>query len=472
MVPVAAGLRDVLRYSLTYMTGSVAYKAVALLAIPVLARLLSPSELGLLDLAALISSIVSLTAGVGLDTAVARLQPSEGAGRLWTTAAGTLFVAAAVSVVVGLGAAGFLAAWLMGSASHTGLVAAAVVYGVVLAGVGFALTFVRLTDRPGVYARYAFLLVLAQMGVGIAIASVVSQPITAMVWGWTAASLVGLGFLFWRERMPKGGFDRALATRLARFGAPLVPAAVVWILGDLGIRAVIANESTLEALGSYSVAARIVSVMGLFVAAFALAWHPYVFRLSRDRVAGETQRAMIQLIGGMGIIAILISSIAREGVLIVAGPAYGQAVGAVPAMAGSMVVLGVLTLLSGVIALERGTATVAVSSGLGALVQVAAAFLFVPSAGLAGGAVATAAGYTAATVVLLQSARFLGMRAVSAAFVLISAASVITSLVLLQVVSEAPLLLRAATAGVACGVLAGICYLALARLPHRELAPG
>lgn len=469
---MVGGLGDVLRHALTFMTGSVAYKAVALLAIPILARLLTPAELGLLDLAAVVATIISLLAGVGLDTAIARFQPSVSAGRLWTTAAAILAGAAAVSVLIGLGASGTLAIVLVGSASSTSLVAAAVVYGVALAAVGFALTFVRLTDRPGVFARYAFLIVVLQMAAAIAIATLVSQPIPAVVWGWTGASIIGVGYLFWRERMPIGGVDQPLARGLIRFGAPLVPAAIVWIGADLGIRAVVANVARLDALGSYGIAARLVSILGLFVAAFGLAWHPYVFKLPRERVSAESRRALVQILGGMGVVAIAITMVAPEAVLFVAGPEYAQAGSAVPAMAAAMVALGVMTLVAGVVALERGTASVAVASGLGAAIQIGAAIVLVPVFGLAGAGLAIGVGYSVAMLVLLERTRFLMLGIRVGALVLIAAAILVGSLFLLHSFEHASLALRAAAGISASAVLVGACYVALQALPGRDPVPG
>ena len=470
-VPVAVELRGVLRYSLTYMTGSVAYKAVALLAIPILARLLTPAELGLLDLAALIASIISLVAGIGLDTAIARFQPAEKAGRLWATAAVTLAAAALISALLGLALAETVSMAIVGSGSRASLIAAAVVYGVALAAIGFALTFVRLTDRPGAYSRYAFLIVMAQMVTAIGIAAFMSQPLPAVVWGWTGASVIGLIVLFWRQRMPLGGVDRELAARLVRFGGPLVPAAVVWIVGDLGIRAVIANAGTLAALGSYGIAARIVSLLGLFVAAFGLAWYPHVFTLSRDAVASTSQRALIQIVGGMGTAAILISTVAPEAVLLIAGPDYAEATQAVPGMAGSMVVLGVMTIVSAVVAMERGTTPVAIASGLGAVLQVALTFVLVPRLGLAGAAIGVGLGYGGAAIALLQRAHFLRLGGWHAATISMSASILIAALTLTQLLSTSPLLHRGVAGLLAAGLFVASCRLAWARSPDRGRGP-
>ena len=53
------------RQSAVYALGGFAYKGLAILAVPLLARLLSPAELGLLDAAAITASLLGLVAGLG-----------------------------------------------------------------------------------------------------------------------------------------------------------------------------------------------------------------------------------------------------------------------------------------------------------------------------------------------------------------------------------------------------------------------
>ena len=63
------------RASVTYALGGLAYKGVALLSVPILARLLTPAQLGLLDLAVVLASVVALAVAIGMDQGIPFLEP-------------------------------------------------------------------------------------------------------------------------------------------------------------------------------------------------------------------------------------------------------------------------------------------------------------------------------------------------------------------------------------------------------------
>ncbi|MCA1572843.1 MAG: oligosaccharide flippase family protein, partial [Chloroflexi bacterium] len=102
-VPATAGmLRAVLHDSVQYALGGLAYKAVALLSVPILARLLVPADLGMLDLAVVVALVVAITGAVGLENALARLDAEEPANaRLWGSAG--LLLTLGVAIVGGAG---------------------------------------------------------------------------------------------------------------------------------------------------------------------------------------------------------------------------------------------------------------------------------------------------------------------------------------------------------------------------------
>src|SRR5688500_20303368 len=78
------GVRSLAGMSLVYALGGLAYKGVAVVTVPILARLLTPAELGLLDAAAIIAGLIGLAAGLGSEQAVAwRARRTTDWGSLW-----------------------------------------------------------------------------------------------------------------------------------------------------------------------------------------------------------------------------------------------------------------------------------------------------------------------------------------------------------------------------------------------------
>src|SRR5688572_25923115 len=103
------------RASLTYAVGGLAYKGVALLAVPFLARLLSPAQLGLLDLAVVLASVVAITVGVGTDQGIPYFEArTMASGNLWGSAIATLAAGGVFAVLIAIALQGQISIWIVG----------------------------------------------------------------------------------------------------------------------------------------------------------------------------------------------------------------------------------------------------------------------------------------------------------------------------------------------------------------------
>ena len=389
------------RQSAVYALGGFAYKGLAILAVPLLARLLSPAELGLLDAAAITASLLGLVAGLGTEQAVAWMEsrvPDE--RRLWASA---LSMVGALSLII-VGVAAFarepLAQVLTGDARHGNVVVLAAVYGSVMAFTAAALNAIRLRSTPRSYAMGSFAVVTAEMVAALAIAWMVPEPVPWMVLGWALSAAAVTAALLWMHLPGLAWPDLQVVRRLAVFGIPLVPAAIAWLAGDIAIRSALARDASLGTLGEYGIAFRIASVLTLMVAGFAVAWHPFLFRGSSRHVLPNARSAMPPLIAGLGVTAMVISLLGPEVVGVVAGSDYADAAKAVPFLTGGMVALGMFTLSGGVAAASGSTRVIAVVALGGMAVQIALAQPLVQTMGLAGGGLASILGYGVAGLVL------------------------------------------------------------------------
>ena len=401
-VPASAGvLRSVLHDSAQYALGGLAYKAVALLSVPILARLLVPEDLGMLDLAVVVALVVAISGAVGLENALARLDAERpGSPRVWGSAGLLLVLGVACVGGAGLLFSTPLAALLLGSSRNAGVISSGVVYGCVLAFSTMGLNAVRLQRKPRRYALYGFLIVTAEMATALALAAA-GATVPVIVLGWAAASALGAAVLILREVPRMGPPSTALVRRLARFGLPLVPAGLVWIIGDLGVRALLAHEEGLTALGLYGVAGRLTSVIQLMVVGFGLAWHPFLYRATGAQARHLGQAAAVGLVAGLGGLATILTALSPEVVAIVAGAGYEDAVTLVGGLSAAMVLFGVITAATAVLGVRFAVRSVALASAGGAAFQVLLAAIVVPPLGLGGAGVAVAVGYgiTAALLV-------------------------------------------------------------------------
>ncbi len=395
------GLIALGRASLVYALGGLAYKGVALLTIPLLARLLSPAALGLLDLAAVLASLVGLVAVLGTDQAVAFHHPrTDSEAELWGSVLAIVVVLGAAFAAVTAILQVPLAVALTGSGANGPVVAAAGAYGAVIALTVTGLNAVRLRASPAAYAIASFVLVTVEMGAALAIAWIGLGSVALMVLGWAAGAALVLVAILVRFLPRVERPSVAVVRRLAGYGAPLVPAAIAWLLGDAWIRGALAREVELAALGEYGIAYRVASVLGLVVTGFGVAWYPYLYRSPASDVVDRASQALGILILALAALGVAATALAPEIIAVVAGPDYANARHAVAPLAGGMVALGAFVLIGAVIGTSGSTRRIAVAAGIGTAVQIAGSVPLVPTFGLVGAAVASLLGYASAALVL------------------------------------------------------------------------
>jgi O-antigen/teichoic acid export membrane protein len=218
-----------------------------------------------------------------------------------------------------------------------------------------------------------------------------------LLW-WGAVSLAGGAWILFSARLSIARPDPRQVRRVLAFGVPLVPAVLAWVLGDLAIRAALAANAPLQILGDYSIATRIVSVMALLISGFSLAWMPFIFRLSaHGNPAAQLRDAAVGLTSLLGLLAVLLGAFAPEAVGVLGGDAYANASVAVAPLASGMLAFGLFSLLAGAAGLAMRTVDVAVASLAGVGIQVIVALIAVPTQGLIGAGIASAAGYAVST---------------------------------------------------------------------------
>lgn len=438
------------RASLVYALGGFAYKAIALISIPLLARLLSPAELGLLDFAALLASLIGILAVAGSDQAVAYFEPRVAdAGELWGSALVVVGLAGGALAVVSIVAQGPLAGLLTGDPLNGPTIASAGVYGLVVASTATVLNAIRLRGTPVAYAFASFAIVTLEMTGALLVAVGDLGGVALMVLGWAIGAVIILVPAAARY-MPRPRWPGMKTVRgVVAFGGPLVPMAVAWLAADAATRAVLAQAAGLDALGQYGIAYRIASALGLVVTGFGVAWYPHLFRRSDQSVTETASRALVVVIPALAGIGAGLIATAPETIALIAGSEYLGGRAAVPSLVGGMVGLGVFVLLGAVVGTRGSTTPLGLTALAGGLIQIAGSVTLVPALGVAGAGLASLLGYVAAALALAYRQRVVVPLTPPLA-VAIGAAT--TALVLATIAADASIGVRlvvAAAAGVA-----------------------
>jgi O-antigen/teichoic acid export membrane protein len=275
----------------------------SLLTLPLVTRLLKPSEYGLVALAILITLLLGAVSSFGLQTVLTRMffAPDGPSKCRQLIVSGTLLSAATV-------AAAELASplWIpaFGHIAQPLALHIAVWTAVPSSLTGLSQAYLRAKERAVAFVVLALVSGMGGQILGIALLLIVptanaSIYLGGVAGGWVVAGLIGLGLNRpWRD----GLASRHTIREGLRLGVPLVPHNVAWALLALGDRAIIQRIDGSGAVARYQVAYTTGALALTVVTSAASAWMPIVFSAEDDqrrwRVHSETLLA-IQLVAAL-----------------------------------------------------------------------------------------------------------------------------------------------------------------------------
>jgi O-antigen/teichoic acid export membrane protein len=399
------------RDAVWFATGTIAGKAVALVSLPIFARLLTPAEFGRLDVLNAFVSAGLAAFMLGTDVAATRLFFDADVARArqrllatWLVIIG--LVGGLVSVVL-LAFADPISTLLLGSSAYgpaISLVAIVLFVGLVHATV---LAILRTTGRARAYGLLEGAALLLNAGLAIALLVAWRQDavavLLALAVSWTLAA--GVGLLLIRPSVSARPSPE-MAMRLLALGLPLAPAVAAALVGDFVNRSTLLGVSGPEQAGYLSISIRIASIAALYFSAVQLAWQPHAYRLGSappalDRLAIEGRRI---LTGGALVIGLLIAMTPAL-IAVIGGGRYEPAGPATSLVLAATLLTGTFMVVTLPLAIARDTRALAASIGAGVIAAIALNLVLVPGLGSAGTASAMIGGQAVALIVGARLAR-------------------------------------------------------------------
>jgi O-antigen/teichoic acid export membrane protein len=404
------GFRRLTRDSLVYGLGTVSGKAMGLVLLPVLARVLSRDDYGLLDV---LWSLGTGIAGIllfGLDAATVRLyfdQSIRDRASLLATWGAVLAATAVSAALVLLMAAPWIARWVYGSGGDN---AAPLVLALIVPATltnYFAITVLRTTGRPVAYAvvSIATFVLYGGMVIALAVAGRASVVTTMGAWGISLSVTSVLGFALLRSTLV-GRIRRDAANRLLRYGLPLAPVLAVTLASDFVHRAILLSAGGPAEVAQLTVALRFASLEALLIAAFQLAWQPRVFAMGTSdfalrRIAVDARRFLaLAAVASLGLALVM-----PLAVPIVAGEPYRVAVGTVGWCLSATFLAAAYAMASTASAIAKRPGDITRSTVAGIATAVVANLLLAPRFGSVGTGAALVIGQTAAVLLVFLSSR-------------------------------------------------------------------
>lgn len=386
-------LKQLLRHSAVYGFASVLSRGVQIILIPIYTRFIAPAEFGVIDIVAVLGAFVNLTVAVEISQGVARYlaDAEEESDRCKFASTSVIFSVGAYSTfaVVSVVLASPLADLLFGSdrwasTLRIGIVALAV------SGL-FALLqdLLRWRLDPGAYLLASVAYALGNVGVGVYLVVFAGVGVAGVLWGQLAGAFAGV-FIAW-SRMTDfivPSFDTRRLALMVAYSAPLVLSGVAVFANQFIDRIAVKQLLGIDSLGTYGVAARFSSALGLTTLAIQAAFTPLLYQRYQEQGTPLELARLFRFYCAVMAPAIgAIALFSPEFVTLLSGPAYREAKDVLPILAVASLLTTMYIFAPGTFLAKR-TGVVAGINMVAAVVNLALNVILVPLLGIQGAALA------------------------------------------------------------------------------------
>jgi O-antigen/teichoic acid export membrane protein len=392
-------IRKLAGETLLYGIGNAVNSLIAMIVLPILTRLFTAKELGIIDLAFTVEQLGVLFGAFGIDTALTFYYwDSKGdkvKERQYVTSAFAAEFFFCVAIVVALFAAEPLIIEHYVKNDIGSLYSLVTLYVPLLVITNLFAKLCRIYRKPLLYnmltvstvVLYAACLAIFGFAAKAGVNSVYFAKITAY-----GIVLLGSGIYFRQSIF--GGFSKDALIKLAVYGLPLVP----FLLGNWIISSAPRYFLNLylgaEEVGNFSIALKIGKVASLVVAAFNLAWGPFAMSIKHRSDAPRTYARVLNIYLFVSMIIVLLTyPFAPFLIGLLATEQYVPVAPLVPVLSLSVVLVGMYGVVAVGITIVKKTYLYSIGIYIAAAVAVVMNILLVPTLGLWGSALASVIAY-------------------------------------------------------------------------------
>jgi O-antigen/teichoic acid export membrane protein len=379
--------------SSAYSVGLVAIRFGGFLLIPLYWRYLDTIDYGILAVASIVSSFLSVVLGLGISESLLRFYhawtPETRRSRL-----GSLWVLDwASSLAIGLPLAawgGALAPLISTQVPFDPYLRLAVLSATVLSMATTPATLLRVEERAGTY--------LACAGAAFGLRAVLSLslligagmgPAAVLVADVLSGTLMLPVYTLLLLRHARPALDRAALKEGLTYSAPLIPAILAESVASVADRFVLERFVSLPRLGLYAVGDSLGGAVRILNTGLKTAWLPFQIRAAVQRGDGPLiiARMATFFVAALLWVALAIAAIGEDLVVAIGVPRYYPVGALLPFFVLPHLVSSFIPIVSGGIAVARRTGQVATGAVLQLAVAVGALLWLVPRYGI-GGAIA------------------------------------------------------------------------------------
>jgi len=390
-------LRHLAKHSLIYGLGGTLNKLIGFFLLPIYTRLLTPADYGILSLLTVTSGLATLIAQVGMGSAMFREVIFEGSEERDVESTTLYFLLGESAVFFGtmILISSKLATLIFGATDYSFLLR--LMFLADFFGVIDVVFMARLRARAqssfysilsvsrfvtGICLNLYFIVVLRRGVEGLIIAGLISAALFATL------------YLILLARDLRLVFSLPILRRMLKFGVPLVPVGLSSLLLTMADRYFLKHFSTTTQVGLYSLGYNIGLVMLLVENAFQLAYPPYKFAIAKQANAKhQFARILTYYLLAFGFLAMALSLLAKELLMIMATPKFYPAAAVVPLIALSYIFSGVRHMTNTGLAIMNKNYYVPPIIVGSALLNLGLNYVLIPPYGIMGAAWATILSY-------------------------------------------------------------------------------
>lgn len=397
--------KQLLRDTSLYSVSSFLSRGLAFITVPVYTRILSPADYGALDLLSYLALLVPLIVGFSLDQAVARFYIDATdeleRKRIASTVLLYTFVVYVLLLPIAMPMASYLAHdWLDNQVD----------------GATVQLVFIFMWVNALFYIannqlQYLFLSKqFAICNIGNTLLSTVlaftcvvhfELGVFGIFLGMTLGqALFALLSLYYARESYALLFHWESLKRMLTYSVPLAPATLVFYAMQYVDRYALNDLRGLEEVGIYGIAARLATLISLFLTGFQGAWHPIVIKNFRETDAPEQFKTVFNIyLFVVCAILIMLSLFGKELLMMLTTQIFSQGYVAVPLLVLSVILVSIGGFFTYGIQIAQKSYYRLVLT-LGALmINVPLNYLLIPHLGIIGAALATVLSFSFLTVV-------------------------------------------------------------------------
>jgi O-antigen/teichoic acid export membrane protein len=397
--------------SLVYGLGQAGGRAVQLLLVPALTRLLDPGAFGVAELVTAYSQTAVLMLVFGMDGALARhfYHEPDRAARIRMASSSLLFrlsVSIAFALLLWLFAAPLAAHLVSGDVYRKYIRIGAVTLPLTLI-VLFGNDVLRVTFQPQKFVLLNIAQTVLVGGMSLYLVWQRHLGVAGVLYGRLFGDGVSalLALVLVRHTI-RPRFSMPALKRLLMYGAPTVPAAFAYGLVASLDRFYLQRTRSLAEVAVYAVAIKFFSVVNMGVSAFQLAYGPWAFAHAES---ADGPRLFARAFGGYMavscVVALAAGAFAPEALSILVPEAYRHAAWPAACLVFAAVAQGSYTVASVGIGISLKTWLLAAGAFAAALVALVAGAVLAPRFGAFGAALATLLAYGASALVTYRIAQ-------------------------------------------------------------------